>query len=76
MNYSMIALTHWVATNKEGEQFFCVAKASIAHQVILDLSQAGAMEINYYTFYILLTERDVKNVELSTPDLDKELIIR
>lgn len=34
------------------------------------------MEINYYTFYILLTERDVKNVELSTPDLDKELIIR
>lgn len=44
--------------------------------MILDLSQAGAMEINYYTFYILLTERDVKNVELSTPDLDKELIIR
>lgn len=44
--------------------------------MILHLSHAGGVEINYHTFYVLLTERDAKNVELSTPDLDKELIIR
>ena len=62
-------------TNKEGEQFLCVAEASIVHQVILDLSHAGAMEINYHTSHVLLTERDFKNVELSIPDLDEELIV-
>ena len=41
--------------------------------MILDLSHAGAMEINHHTvFSVRLTEREMKNVELSTPDLGKE----
>ena len=76
MHFNMNALTHWMATNKEGERYIlcCGSFNCSSGDIGFIKRRSNGNELSHFLCSFKGTWGQ-KNVELSTPDLDKELII-